>query len=47
MGCALQGKKELLFEKRSKNFCTAVADQSATAAPQFFGFFSKKNSFLT
>jgi hypothetical protein len=36
---ARQSKATLLFEKRSKNFGTAVADHSATAAQKCFGSF--------
>jgi hypothetical protein len=40
-------KEALLFEKRSKNFCTAVADYSAAAVKSFFGsFFQKRTVFL-
>ena len=40
------GKTALLFEKRSKNFCMAVAGQSATAVQEFFwSFLQKKNCF--
>jgi hypothetical protein len=40
-------EEALLFEKRSKNFCTAVADWSATAVQKFFGsFFQKRTTFL-
>jgi hypothetical protein len=40
-----QAKKEgLLFEKRSKNFCFAVADSPVSdGAKVFWFFFSKKN----
>jgi hypothetical protein len=37
-------KKALLFEKRSKNFSTAVADYSATEAQKFFGSFFQKRT---
>jgi hypothetical protein len=35
-------KEELLFEKRSKNSCAAVADYPATAAKSFLVLFFKK-----
>jgi hypothetical protein len=38
-------KEALLFEKRSKNFCTAVADYSAAAVKSFFVLFLKKETF--
>jgi hypothetical protein len=39
-------KEALLFEKRSKNFCEAVADYKATAVQKFFGsFFQKRTAF--
>jgi len=37
-------KEALLFEKRSKNFHTAVADSSATAAQKFFVLFFQKRT---
>jgi len=41
--CALR-KKALLFEKRSKNFFTAVADYPATVMQKFFGSFFQKRT---
>jgi hypothetical protein len=38
------GKEGLLFEKRSKNFCTAAADYPATAVHKFFGSFFEKRT---
>jgi hypothetical protein len=43
----VRSKQALLFEKRSKNFYTAVADYPATAMQKLFGSFFQQRTALT